>query len=193
MWCLSSTICNLEPTAFHNICSVPIKMEHCEDMHFKQCAMIEFLTAEKILSNIHCHIQAVYGDKCVDVITVNLKRPNVVYIKRILHSLVAECLMYQTPYMPEVFQLSLCLLEQETQTNHRLWVPRKGLAFSRSNDVIYGGPSFDIIYVHTWPMGISWGSDGHDTVDHCLRLKLRTSRMRALVSILAAFDDESSS
>ena len=74
--------------------------------------------------------------------------PNVVYIKRSLHSLVAECLMYQTPYMHEVFQLSQCLLEQETQTNH-LWVPQKGLVFVRSNDVIYGSPGFDFIYVHT--------------------------------------------
>jgi len=35
-------------------------------------------------------------------------------------------------------------------------------------------------------LGISLGSDGHDTVDHCLRLKIRTTT-RALVSILAAF------
>jgi len=56
--------------------------------------------------------------------------------------------MYQTPYMHEVFQLSQCLLEQETQTNH-LWVLRKGLAFVRSNDVIYDSPGFDFIYVHT--------------------------------------------
>ena len=46
---------------------------------------------------------------------------------------------------------------------------------------------FDFIYVHTWPLGISWGSDGHDTVDHCLRLKLTTWTTKALVSILAAF------
>jgi hypothetical protein len=30
-----------------------------------------------------------------------------------------------------------------------LWVPRKGLAFVRSNDDIYGGPGFQIICVHT--------------------------------------------
>ena len=70
------------------------------------------------------------------------------YIKGSLHSLLAECLMYQTPYMHEVFQLARCLLEQETQTNH-LWVPRKGLAFIRSNDVIYGSPGFDFIHVRT--------------------------------------------
>jgi len=31
-----------------------------------------------------------------------------------------------------------------------------GLAFWRSNYVIYGGPAFEIIYVPTWPLGISW-------------------------------------
>jgi len=50
--------------------------------------------------------------------------------------------------MHEVFRLSQCLLEQETQTSP-LWVPQQGLAFIRSNDVIYGGPGFGIIYVHT--------------------------------------------
>jgi len=62
--------------------------------------------------------------------------------------------------MHEVFQRSRCLLEQETQT-HPLWVPQQGLIFVRSN---VGGPGFNIIYVHTWPLGISWGSDRHDTV-----------------------------
>ena len=61
-----------------------------------------------------------------------------------------------------VFQFSRCLLEQETQTNP-MWAPQQGLVFIRRNDVIYGGPGFDIIYVHTWPLGISWGSDGHDS------------------------------
>jgi len=51
-------------------------------------------------------------------------------------------------YMHEVFQCARCLLEQETQTNP-LWVPQQGLVFIRSNDVIYGGLGFDIIYVHT--------------------------------------------
>jgi len=46
-----------------------------------------------------------------------------------------------------VFQHSRSLLEQESQTNP-LWVP-KGLVFVRSNDVIYGGLGFDIIYVRT--------------------------------------------
>jgi hypothetical protein len=48
------------------------------------------------------------------------------------------------PCTHEVFQRSWCLLEQETQTNP-LWVPQHGLAFIRNNDVIYGGPGFDII------------------------------------------------
>jgi hypothetical protein len=89
------------------------------------------------------------------------------------------------PCMHEVFQHSLCLLEQETQTNP-LWAPQQGLVFVMSNDVIYGGLSFDIIYVHTWPLGISSVSDRQNTVDHCLRLKRRTL-MIALVSLLAAF------
>jgi len=49
--------------------------------------------------------------------------------------------------MNEVFQCSLCLLEQKTQTNP-LWFPQQGLVFIRSIDVIYGGPGFDIIYAH---------------------------------------------
>jgi hypothetical protein len=50
--------------------------------------------------------------------------------------------------MHEVFQRSPCLLEQETQTNP-LCVPQQGLVFVRSNDVVYGGLGFDIIYVRT--------------------------------------------
>jgi len=40
-------------------------------------------------------------------------------------------------------------------------VPQQGLAFVRSNDVIYGGLSFNIIYVETSTLGISGGSDRH--------------------------------
>jgi hypothetical protein len=40
------------------------------------------------------------------------------------------------------------LLEQKTQTNP-LWVPQQGLVFVKNNDVIYGVPGFDIIYVET--------------------------------------------
>jgi len=50
--------------------------------------------------------------------------------------------------MHKVFQRSRCLLEQENQTNP-LWAPQQGLVFVRSDDVIYGGPGFDNIYVHT--------------------------------------------
>jgi hypothetical protein len=49
--------------------------------------------------------------------------------------------------MHQVFHLSLRLLEQETQTN-LLWLPQQGLVFITINDVICGGPGFDIIYVH---------------------------------------------
>jgi hypothetical protein len=44
-------------------------MEGCEDMRFKS-AIIELLAAEKTPPlNIHCCMQPVYGDKCVDVNT----------------------------------------------------------------------------------------------------------------------------
>jgi hypothetical protein len=33
--------------------------------------------------------------------------------------------------------------------NNPLWFPQQGLVFVSSNDVIYGGPGFDIIYVQT--------------------------------------------
>jgi hypothetical protein len=40
-------------------------------MQFKQSAVIEFFTVEKIPPiNIHCHMQAVCGDKCVDLSTI---------------------------------------------------------------------------------------------------------------------------
>ena len=91
--------------------------------------------------------------------------PNVRYI---------QCL----PCKHVVSQPSRCLLEQETQTN-QLWVPQQGLVFVRSHDVIYGGLDFNIIYVQTWLLRISWGSDRHDTVGHCLRLKGRTSMMKS--------------
>jgi hypothetical protein len=46
-------------------------MEACEDVQFKQRAVIEFLTAEKISPvDIHRLKQAVYRGKCVDVSTV---------------------------------------------------------------------------------------------------------------------------
>ena len=61
---LPLTVRNLEPTGIHNCGSVPVEMEDCEDVRFKQRAVIEFLTEEKILPiDIHCNVQAVYGDK----------------------------------------------------------------------------------------------------------------------------------
>jgi len=46
-------------------------MEEFSDVPFKQRAVIEFLTAEKVYPiEIHRRIQAVYGDQCVDVSTV---------------------------------------------------------------------------------------------------------------------------
>jgi hypothetical protein len=43
-------------------------MEGCEDMQFKQCAVIEFLTVEKIPAiDIHHHTAGSVWDKCVDV------------------------------------------------------------------------------------------------------------------------------
>jgi len=64
-------MCNLEPTPIHYSGSVPVETEDCKDVQFKQHAVTEFLNAEKINPiNIHCCVQAVYGDKCVDVSTV---------------------------------------------------------------------------------------------------------------------------
>jgi len=46
-------------------------MEEFSDVRFKQRAVIEFLTAEKVPPiEIHRRMQAVYGDQCVDVSTV---------------------------------------------------------------------------------------------------------------------------
>jgi hypothetical protein len=42
-------------------------------VQFKRHAIVEFLIAEKILPiDVFCHIQAIYGDKCVDESTVRL-------------------------------------------------------------------------------------------------------------------------
>jgi len=46
-------------------------MEEISDVQFKQRAVIEFLTAEKVPPiEIHRRMQAMYGDQCVDVSTV---------------------------------------------------------------------------------------------------------------------------
>ena len=48
-----------------------IETEEFSDVRFKQHAVIEFLTAEKVPPiEIHRRMQAVYGDRCVDVSTV---------------------------------------------------------------------------------------------------------------------------
>ena len=48
-----------------------IELEEFSDIRFKQRAVIEFLTAEKVPPiEIHRRIQAVYCDQCVDVGTV---------------------------------------------------------------------------------------------------------------------------
>ena len=48
-----------------------IEMEEFSDVWFKQSAVIEFLTAEKVPPiEIHRLMQAVYGDQCADVNTV---------------------------------------------------------------------------------------------------------------------------
>jgi len=45
-------------------------MEEFSDVWYKQCAGIEFLTAEQVPPiEIHRRMQAVYGDQCVDVNT----------------------------------------------------------------------------------------------------------------------------
>ena len=47
-----------------------IELEEFSDVRFKQRAVIEFLTAEKVPRiEIHRRMQAVYGDQCVDVST----------------------------------------------------------------------------------------------------------------------------
>ena len=50
---------------------VDIEMEEFSEVLFKQRALIEFLTAEKVLPiEIHRRMQAVYCDQSVDVSTV---------------------------------------------------------------------------------------------------------------------------
>jgi len=46
-------------------------MEEFSDIQFKQHAVIEFLTTEKVPPiEIHRRMHAVYGDQCIDVSTV---------------------------------------------------------------------------------------------------------------------------
>jgi hypothetical protein len=60
-WYLTSFILHLEHP-------VNIEIEEFSDVRFKQRAVIEFLTAEKVPQiEIHRRFQDVYGDLCVDV------------------------------------------------------------------------------------------------------------------------------
>jgi hypothetical protein len=55
---------NLEPIAIRKSGSVLVQREGCEDVRFKQRAITEFLTAEKIPPlDIHRRMEAVYGNK----------------------------------------------------------------------------------------------------------------------------------
>jgi len=50
---------------------VHIEIGEFSDVRFRQRAVIEFLTAEKVPPiEIHRRMQAVYGDQCADVSTV---------------------------------------------------------------------------------------------------------------------------
>ena len=70
-WYLSSIKLHLEHTDAYSSNQVHIEMEEFSDVRFKQHAVIEFLTAEKVPPiEIHRRMQAVYGDQCVDVSTV---------------------------------------------------------------------------------------------------------------------------
>lgn len=70
-WYLTSTVHNLGPTAVHNFGSLPVEMEGCEEMWFKQHAIHWVLDCGKICRiHIHYHIQTVYEDKYVGLSTV---------------------------------------------------------------------------------------------------------------------------
>ena len=65
---ISSIILHLEHTDAYSSHPLHIEMEEFSDVRFKQRAVIEFLTEEKVPPiEIHRRMQAVYGDKCVDV------------------------------------------------------------------------------------------------------------------------------
>lgn len=71
--------------------SVPVEMEGCEDARFKQRA-VEFLTAENSPPiHIHRRMQAVFGDKCVDVSTVRC------WVLQFKQEEVAEAILCDTP------------------------------------------------------------------------------------------------
>ena len=68
---LTSIILHFEHTDAYSSHPVHIEMEEFSDVRFKQRAVIEFLTVEKVLPIEICRrMQAAYGDQCVDVSTV---------------------------------------------------------------------------------------------------------------------------
>jgi len=68
---LSSIILHLEHTDTYSAHPVHIEIEEFSHVRFKQRAIIEFLTAEKVPPiEIHRRMQAAYGDQYVDVSTV---------------------------------------------------------------------------------------------------------------------------
>jgi hypothetical protein len=86
----------------------------------------------------------------------------------------AECsiYIYITPCRYEVFHRSRFLLEQETNKPTVGPTTRPGIRQEQWCHLWRSGFRY---YVHTWPLGNSWGSDRHDRADHCLSLKRRTS------------------
>jgi len=52
-WYLTSTTHNLDPTAIHNSSPVPVEMAGCEEMQFKQCAVIRVLDWRNNYSHQH--------------------------------------------------------------------------------------------------------------------------------------------
>jgi len=71
VWCLSSIILDLKHTDAYRSHPVHIEMGEFSEVRFKQRAVIEFLTLEKVPPiEIHRRMQAIYVDQCVDVSTV---------------------------------------------------------------------------------------------------------------------------
>jgi hypothetical protein len=88
--------------------------------------------------------------------------------------------------MHEVFQRSPCLLETETQTDS-LWVPQQRSGIHQELWYNLWRSGFRHYLCAHLTFGDQLRSDRHDTVDHCLRLKLEPPCHRGLVSLPAAF------
>jgi len=75
---IKPVLCSCMVSLFHHtspwtwmLTVLTLEMEEFSDVRFKQRAVIEFLTVEKIPpSEFHRWMQAIYGDQCVDVSTV---------------------------------------------------------------------------------------------------------------------------